>query len=67
MFAVLKDKDIICCNLACSRDSQLSVDLYRGGVILSPGSGTDWNHNMSNGQEVAQPKPNTVLKAQIMK
>ena len=39
---MLKDQDIICCHSACNSDSQLFVDLYRGGVILSPGTGTAW-------------------------
>ena len=39
------------------------VDSYRGSEILSPGSGTALNkNNMSSDQEVAQPKPNPVLK-----
>ena len=60
-----KDQDITCCHLAFKSDSQLFIDLYRGGVILSPGTGTAKN-NMSNDQEVAQPKPNPDLKAHIM-
>ena len=57
-----KDLDIIC-HSACNIDLQLSVDLYMGGVILSPGTGTAWKeNNMSNDQEVTQPKPNPVLE-----
>ena len=66
-FAVGKDQDIICCHLACNCDSQLFVDLYRGGVIMSPGTGTAWKKYMSSDQEEAQPKSNYVLKAHIMK
>ena len=46
-------------------DLQLSVDSYRGGGILPPGTGTALNKNhMSSDQKVAQPKPYTVLKTQ---
>ena len=62
-FAVWKDQDINCCHSACNSDLQLSVDLYRGDEILSPGTGAALNkNNMSNDWEVAQPKPNPVLK-----
>ena len=61
-----KDQDILPFSL--DSDSQLFVDLYRGGVKLSPGTGTAWKkNNMSNDLEVAQPKPNPVFKAHIMK
>ena len=62
---MLKDQDIICCHSACNSDAQLSIDVYRRGVILSPGTGTARKDNMSNDQEVAQHKPNTVFKAEI--
>ena len=39
-FAVWRDQDIICNHSACNSDAQLSVDMYRGGGILSPGTGT---------------------------
>ena len=42
IYIMWKDQDIICCHSACNSDSQLFVDLYRGGVILSPGTGTAW-------------------------
>ena len=52
------------CHSACNSDSQLSVDSYSGRETLSPGSGTTLNkNNMSSNQEVAQLKPNPVLKA----
>ena len=42
--------------------------MYRGGVILSSGTGTARKkNNMSNDQEVAQHNPNPALKAEIMK
>ena len=57
--------------LSVYSDSLLSVDLYRGDVSFFKYCpqvlvllGTK---NLSNGQEVAQPKPNPVLKAEIMK
>ena len=57
--------------LSVYNDSLLSVDSYRGGVsffkycpqvLVLHGT-----NNLSNGQDVAQPKPNPVLKAEIMK
>ena len=43
--------------------SQLSVVSYRGNEILPPGTATALNKNhMSSNQEVAQVKPNPVLK-----
>ena len=63
-----RDQDIICCHSACNSDAQLSVDMYREGVILSSGTGTARKkNNMSNDQVVAQHKQNPVLKAEIMK
>ena len=42
--------------------------MYRGGVILSSGTGTAREkNNMSNDQEVAQHNQNPALKAEIMK
>ena len=48
-----KDQDIFCCHSACNSDSHFSDDLYRGGLILSPGSGTARKKTLSNDQEVA--------------
>ena len=63
-----RDQDIICCHSACNSDAQLSVDMYRGGVILSSGTGTARKkNNMSNDKEVAEYKPSPVLKIEIMK
>ena len=39
-FPVGWDQDITCCHLACNNDAQISVDMYRGGVMLSPGTGS---------------------------
>ena len=59
-FAVRKDQVAI---QPVNSDSQLSVDSYRGSVILPQGTATALNKDhMSCDQEVAQPKPNHVLK-----
>ena len=51
------------CHSTCNSDSQLSVDSCRGNEILPPGTATALNKNhMSSNQEVAQVKPNPVLK-----
>ena len=57
--------------LSVYSDSLLSVDTYRGGVIFfkyCPQVLVLHGKNyLSNDQEVAQPKPNPVLKTEIMK
>ena len=57
--------------LSVYSDSLLSVDTYRGGVIFFTYCPQvlvlHGQNNLSNDQEVAQPKPNPVLKAEIMK
>ena len=53
------------CHSTCNSDSQLSVDSYSGGEILSPGTGTTLNkNNISSNQKVPQLKPNPDLKTQ---
>ena len=57
--------------LSVYSDSLLSFDFYRGGVIFfkyCPQVLVLYGkNNLSNDQEVAQPKPNPDLKAEIMK
>ena len=57
--------------LSVYSDSLLSVDSYRGGVFFFKYCPQvlvlHGKNNLSNDQEVAQPKPNPVLKAEIMK
>ena len=57
--------------LSVYSDSLLSVDSYRGGVFFFKYCPhvleLHGKNNLRNDQEVAQPKPNPVLKAEIMK
>ena len=58
--------------LSVYSDSLLSIDSYRGGVFFFINIVPRYwycmeKHNFRNDQEVAQPKPNPVLKAEIMK
>ena len=67
-FAVWKDQDIICCHLAWNSDSQLFVDLYRGGVLLFPGTVTACKKiTWATTRKWHNPYQNNVLKAHIMK